>query len=292
MPSRSLVIGCSALRTRHVVAMPLVAAATLALAGCANRSVAEFQGTLAIPPGTKTVRFEIDNGTIGLRAHTEATVAYAGGVRREGATAAALAAIEAVGLELSGAPDPKDPSVLVVRAPSVPPGTDGMLAVELGIRLPASMAVDIAIAHNGHVSAAERTGPLTAATGRGDLRFEACEGAIRARTGRGNVIAYDHDGDLDVASGSGDMQVFVKKPGDLVRLITGEGTVQCFLPPLAGFRVDARAEVGKCGSSFGIPVEHPSEFSASMAGRHGDGRTQVVMRTGKGHLALTARSFE
>lgn len=266
--------------------------ALLGLAGCGNRSVQEFQGDLELPAGTRRVRLEIDNGTIGIRSQADSKVSYAGGVRREGASAEALAAVEKVELKMVGAPDPADPTVFVVKSPAVPAGVDGMLAVELGIRLPASVAVDITVTHNGHVSAADRTGELTVSTGRGDLRFEQCRGAIKAKTGRGNVIAYDHRGDIDLTTGIGDMQVFVHGPEQLVRLFTGEGTIQCFMPPMAGFRVDARAEVGKCGSSFGLQVEHPSAYSAVMTGVHGDGRTQVLMRTGKGHLALTEKSFE
>lgn len=272
--------------------MKVAALAMLGLGACEHRSVQEFQGDLAIPAGTKTVRFSIDNGTVGVRTQTEAKVSYAGGARREGADAAALLAVEKVDLTLAGASDPKDPTVFLVRAPTVPAGVDGMLAVELGIRLPADLAIEIDITHNGHVSAGDRTGAITVNTGRGDLRFEQCHCAIKAKTGRGNVIAYDHRGDIDLTTGVGDMQVFVPGPAAMVRLFTGEGTIQCFLPPLAGFRVDARAEVGKCGSSFGLPVEHPDAYSAVMTGMHGDGKTQVLMRTGKGHLALTEKTFE
>lgn len=272
--------------------MKVAAVAMLALAACEHRSVQEFQGDLAIPAGTRTVRFAIDNGTIGVRSQTEAKVSYAGGARREGGDATALLAVEKVELTLVGASDPKDPSVFVVRAPEVPAGVDGMLAVELGIRLPADLAIEVDIAHNGHVSAGDRTGAITVDTGRGDLRFEQCRCALKAKTGRGNVIAYDHRGDIDLTTGVGDMQVFVPAPAATIRLFTGEGTIQCFLPPLAGFRVDARAEVGKCGSSFGLPVEHPDAYSAVMAGTHGNGATEVLMRTGKGHLALTEKNFE
>ncbi|MCA8951741.1 MAG: hypothetical protein KDE27_19690, partial [Planctomycetes bacterium] len=189
-------------------------------------------------------------------------------------------------------PDPADPGTLVVRAPRLAAGVPRMLALELGLKLPAELAVGIAIEHNGHVTARDRRGPLTVTTGRGDLRFEQCAAPITARTGRGNVIAFDHAGDLVLETAVGDMQVFVRRPGERIRLDTGEGTVQCYIPPTTGFRLDARAQIGKCGSSFGFPVEHPSEYSAAMTGARGDERTEILLRTGKGHLSLGAKTFE
>ena len=79
-------------------------------------------------------------------------------------------------------------------------------------------------------------------------------GAIEANTGQGMLIAFDHEGDIDVRTGLGDMQVFVVKPGDQITLSTGKGTVQCHVPGDIGCEVDARAEIGRIGNDFGFEV--------------------------------------
>jgi len=269
-------------------------AGPLWLAGCsgdfAYRSTAELSGSIALPEGIRKVRFEIDNGTVGMDVTEANEIRYAGGARRAGNSPEALAEVEAIELEMVGVVDSGDPATLVVRGPAAPPGQTAVLALELGIRLPAHLEVELTITHNGHITAANRKGALTAGTGRGDLRFEHCRGAT-ARTGRGNVIAFDHRGDLDLITGIGDMQVFVREPGEQIRLDTGQGTVQCYIPPTAGFRVDARAEVGRCGSSFGLDVDNPSAYSAVMTGTRGDGHTGIVLRTGKGYLTLGSKTF-
>jgi hypothetical protein len=217
---------------------------------------------------------------------------YGGGVRRAADTAEDLARIETIPLTLTAAVDPSSPSTLVVRAPSLPPGQPGVLAVELGVRLPPSLRLEVEIAGSGHVTVAERTGPTQVATGRGDLRFEHCAGPLKARTGRGNVIVIDHRSDLDVHTMVGDMQAFVKEPGAQLRLVTGQGTVQCYVPHEAGFVVEARAAIGHIKNAFGLPVETVQRYGAAMVGRHGDGRTQLVLNTGSGHLSLQAKRFE
>ncbi|MCR9244316.1 MAG: hypothetical protein NXI31_04740 [bacterium] len=270
---------------------------TVLLTGCAGdlseRSTEELAGEIPLAEGIERVRVEVHNGTVNLHLQEDRSISYGGGVRRAADTAESLAELEKIPLELAAAPDPADPATLVVTGPRAPKGAQrSMVALQLGLKLPAAIPVEIRIERNGHVTAKERTGALTVRTGRGDLRFEGCAGSIVARTGRGNVIAFDHRGELDITTGVGDMQVFVREPGEQVRLDTGEGTVQCYVPPTAGLRLDARARIGKCGSSFGFLVEHPTQYSAVMTGARGDERTKIVLRTGKGHLSLGGKRFE
>lgn len=237
--------------------------------------------------GITRVRLEVENGTIGIDSGAEGVVRYAGGVRRAADTATELATLEQVPLRLEGTVDPNDPHTLIVRAPGRPaevPG--GVLAFELGIHVPATVSLDVAVAANGHVTIANRKAPTTVDTKRGDLRFERCAGGVRARTGRGMVIAFGHHGDLDVQTLAGDMQAFVEETGSSIRLVTGQGTVQCHVPQAIEFDLDARAEVGKIGNGFGLAASTVSDFGAVLTGVRGSARTKVVLRTGKGHLSI------
>jgi hypothetical protein len=235
----------------------------------------------------RVVRLEIENGTLGVDVTTDPVLDIKGGVRRAADTAAELARLEAVPTALTGVPDPNDPHVLVVRGPQLgPDGPQGMLGYELGVRLPAELGLEIAVRGNGHVTVARRTGPVRVTTGRGDLRFENCQGGVVAKTGRGVVIAFGMGGALDIESAHGDMQVFVPQPGDLLRLRTGQGTIQCFLPKDAGFVCNARTETGRVGGAFGLHTESTTRFGMAMTGQHGDGRTKVVLMTGSGYIAL------
>jgi len=249
-------------------------------------------GSIPISQSIRRVRVEIQNGTIGMDVHAERAVGYGGGVRRAANSADDLAALERIPVQITAAPDAEDETTLVVRGPSLA-DTDplGILGLELGLRLPADLPVEIRVAQSGHVTVANRAAPLEVHTGRGDLRFEKCAGAIKARTGRGNVIVVDQRGDLDVRAAVGDMQAFVREPGQLIRLDTGQGTIQCYVPPATGCRVDARAQIGRCNTKFGFPIETVQKYGAAMVGERGDGRTVIVLRTGSGHLSLGARTF-
>jgi hypothetical protein len=264
----------------------------LATAGCGGslsyRSVENVADKLPIGQGVARVRLEIEDGTVGVDSGTDRVFDYRGGVRRAADTAQDLERLEQIPIQLTAAPDPADPTVLVVRGPVRDAASPaGVFAYELGIRLPPELEVEIRVRNNGDVTVANRQAKTRVETGRGDLRFPACSGGLWAETGRGNVIAFDHRGDLDLRTKVGDMQAFVVQADEKIRLVTGQGTIQCHVPPDLDFEVDARAEIGRAGAKgFGLTSEKVGEYGAVLTGVHGSGRTKIVLRTGSGHLSL------
>lgn len=252
-----------------------------------HRSLAEISGNLPIGNGVRKVRVEIENGSVGIDVHAEPVVRFGGGVRRAADTAAELAVLDGVSADLTAAVDPADPATMVVRGPVlVARGAKGVLAYELGLHIPANLELEVVVASNGKVTLANRAAFSKVMTGRGDLRFENCRGGIKAQTGRGMVIAFGVAGRIDIESGVGDMQAFVPGPDDLIRLRTGQGTIQCYVPETTGFVCSARTEAGFVGSSFGLPIETTTGYGKAMTGQHGDGRTKIVLSTGSGYLSL------
>jgi hypothetical protein len=257
-----------------------------------HRSVAEERRSFPLAANIDRVRIEIENGTLEVDSSLAREVSYAGGVRRAADTADALAAIERVGVGFSAAPDPNLPSVLVLRGPELPKGVAGVLGMEVGVRLPADLPLDVAIAGSGHVVVANRAAATHVATGRGDLRFERCQGGVEARTGRGNVIAFGHRGVLDVYTMIGDMQAFVREPAERIRLVTGQGTVQLHVPATIEFDLDARTELGRIGNGFGLEPERIGKYAAALVARRGAAHTKVVMRSAAGHLSIAPKTFD
>ena len=263
--------------------------------GFGHRSVAELADVVPIGHDIEVVRIELQNGTVGVDVpepgRREPEVAYAGGVRRAASDAAELAQLEQIPIRLVPVADPARPRTLVLRGPELPPGSGGLLAFELGIRVPSDLTLEIAVAGSGHITVANRRGRTLIDTGRGDLRFEHCRGPVRAKTGRGMVIAFDHVGDLDLHTVVGDIQAFVAEPAALLRLVSGKGTVQCGVPASCEFDLDARAEIGRIGADFGLVGETVGTYGAALVGKRGSGRTKVVLRTGSGHLAFKEHRF-
>lgn len=265
--------------------------ALFALAACSgglsHRSLVEMSGDVPIGPEIRRVRLEIQDGTVGVDRQDARAVHFGGGMRRAADTAEGLVAIEAIPVEPKASVDPADASTLVLRGPHLSEnGPNGVLAYEMGLKLPADLELEVVIVRNGGVTVVNRDAPLKVTTGRGDLRFERCKGGTKAFTGRGVVIAVDMEQRVDIESAVGDMQVFVTGPGDLLRLRTGQGTIQCFIPPATGFVCSARAEVGFAGSGFGLEKEKTAQMGMAMTGTRGDGRTKIVLTTGSGYLHL------
>jgi hypothetical protein len=256
-----------------------------------HRSTAEMADRVPLGQGVRCVRIELDQGTVGVKPGEGRFADYAGGVRRAADTAEDLAKLEQVPFQLTVHADPARPDTLILRGPRLPAGVSGLLSIELGMRLPAEIELEVVITGSGHVTVGERAAKTTARTGRGDLRFEACRGAVDAKTGRGMVIAFEHCGDLDIETKVGDMQAFVREPGSLIRLVTGQGTVQVGVPEDTPFDLDARAEVGRIGAGFGLTSETIGSYGAALVGRQGAATTRVVLRTGHGHLAFKPKKF-
>ena len=274
-----------------------VLVATLA-AGCTGglgcRSQVVLTGRLELPAGVRTVRVEIQNGSLKVEAGTEPAVVYEGGLRRAADTPELLGEIERIPARFTAAPDPAHPDTLVVATPalSVPEQLPrAILGFDVTIRVPPQVGVSVRVSGSGHLVADDRAAPLELVTNRGDLRVMRCTGATRLRTGQGMTIVYDHRGDLDVEVMTGDMQVFVREPGKRLCLVTRMGNIQCLVPPETGFRLDARAQTGKVANGFGIPIER-SGYSGAMVGDRGDGRTSIVLRTETGLLSLGHKTFD
>src|SRR5690606_29342013 len=260
-------------RCRDVIVVLLL---SLLSSGCAHRSVADTLGTIPCGPEVRQIRIEMANGTLDLATLLAGAagdeITWDGGVRRDAITAEGLVAIEKVSTALTGtlitvATASDAAGTLVVKCPEAPKGVVGMIAYEGNLRIPAAIPVEVVVSGNGHVTMVGREAFSKVRTGRGDLRFQACKGGVEANTGQGVLIAFDHEGDLDVRTGLGDMQVFMKQPGSKITLDTGQGTVQCHIPAETEFEVDARAQIGRIGNDFGLQVRKVGEYGAAMTGR-------------------------
>jgi hypothetical protein len=292
--------GCPERGRRTLRSIPLAGAAGACLlvvaGGCGGplswRSVAEFAADVPIPAGVKTVRIEIQNGTVGVDVGPAGTVTLAGGVLRAADTKEELERLEQIPPGLRVVPDPQRPDTLVLRGPDLPAQAQALYAFELrAVRVPADLALEIAVEANGHAMVRNREAAIEVTTGRGDLRFEDCRGSLSGRTNHGNVIVVHHRGDIALRTDHCDMQAFVREAGTQLQLVTGGGTVQCLVPADLEFDVDARAETGKIGNGFGLPVTKPNKYSAVMVGKRGSARTQVVLRTGEGALSFAPNQF-
>lgn len=280
-------------RARDVIGVLLLCGA---MGSCANRSVVTTEGALSYGPEVKKIRIEMTNGTLDVAVLEEGAgvseVTWQGGLRRDSLSEEGLEQIEQVPTVMSGELDPEEPGTFVVRCPISPAGIEGMIAYEGNIRVLATMPIEVVVSNNGHVTMVGRKAFSKIRTRRGDLRFERCFGGIEANTGQGVLIAYDHEGDLDVSTGLGDMQVFLTKLGKRVTLSTGQGTVQCHVPGESEFEVDARAEIGRIGNDFGFEVRKVGDYSAAMTGVRGGGEAEVILRTASGHISLIRRSID
>ncbi|MCB9884540.1 MAG: hypothetical protein H6838_03555 [Planctomycetes bacterium] len=275
----------------------MMAVSLLLAAGCggslSHRSVADMVGgELPLEAAVQRIRVEVPTGTVGVAAGSGRTLRYGGGVRRAADTAEDLARLEAIPLELTAVLDAKEPGTLVVKAPGI--GVDdpkGVFGLELGLHVPPGIPLEVKIAGSGNVTLDHRNAATKVTTARGDLRVQWCAGALEASTRRGNVIVIDHAGDVDVDVGVGDLQVFVKQPDKLIRLVTGQGSLQCHVPGSTDLELDAAVAIGHISNGFGFHEEKTGDYSAAMRGKRGDGRTKIVLRSGAGTVSMIPKAF-
>lgn len=193
-----------------------------------------------LTPGPTRLRVELPSGRIGVAADAE------GETRIElfaphGDAAALEWIAEAEVAEIGGE--------IVVRNPRrrIHFGFNHCGAIEASVHAPAGSAAHLSIGA-GRIETIGRLGELTASTGAGGVRVEACASA-RVRTGSGNVDVLDAAGEVDATTGAG--QVTIGKAGD-VRVTTGAGNAR--LEAVAGsarFTTGhGNVEVGQAGDSL------------------------------------------
>jgi hypothetical protein len=189
--------------------------------------------------------------------------------------------------------DPAAPEILVVRAPVIPEGVDAkhcLFSTEAHLELPAEVEVEIRVSGAGHLFARGRNAPLNLSTKRGDLSIRDCRGPARLQTGTGQTLVSNHSGDLYVNSRGGEINATLAAAGTELRLLTGSGNIVCLVPADTGFRLSARTLQGRVQApEFGITGERGPDYSASMTGSAGDGRTSIVLNTGVGNVSLAVR---
>jgi hypothetical protein len=269
-----------------------------ALASCDGafqyRDVQRVEGSVPLAPAIRTVRLEAASGSF-IVVPGPGDLRYEGGRRCAGNGSEVLDRLRAIPLLLEAAPDPGQSDVLRLREPAWPSDLDPgsvVVSYELRIFLPAELAIEIEVAGHGHLEAEGRRGPVRLSTRRGDLRLKLCEGPAVLYTGHGVTIVDRHRGDLTVEAGTGEMQVFVQEPGQRLTLATGLGNVMCYLPPDAGFRISARTLKGKVHNAFGLPPQRVQDWGGAITGVVGDGRTEIVLRTGAGMVGLNRKTYD
>ena len=281
-------------------------ASLLLLTACGGalgeRHLEPMQGEIALPEGVRTVRFEGATASFKVLSRDEKgqpvidrKILYRGKLRLAADTPEQLHALRAVTARLEVAAGAGSADTLVVQAPSMPPGADPMhsvLGAEITVWLPAELSLELEARDGGYLEVEDRVGTVRMATGRGDLRLSRNRGDAVLRTGAGVTIVDRHEGNLEVQSKAGEVQAWVRKPGETLRIVTGKGNIQCLVPGETSLRADVRCEQGKIANGFGFPVERVLEFGAAMTGQRGDGRTEVVLRSGKGVLSLSHHAFD
>jgi hypothetical protein len=263
------------------------------LTACSHRSIVGIEGSIPVPPDVRAIVFTMQNGILDLVCDAGPSVRYEGQLRRSGDTQELLATVEQIPAVFTAARAPEHPDILIITLPGVGDALRGraFVATEAVVHMPATLETTVTVAGSGQLKIEDLHAPLHLTTPRGDLTAMRCSGPAQLRTDRGNTLVYDHRGDIDVEAMVGDMQVFVREPGKRIRLVTGEGNVQCFVPPDTGFRLDARAKTGKVANGFGMPLVRDG-YTSSMVGDRGDLRTSIVLRAETGHLSLSHKRFE
>lgn len=281
-------------------------AASLLCAACdgalGERHLEPMRGEIELPGAVRTVRFEGATASLKVLSRdekgqpvTERKIRYQGKLRLAADTPAQLQALRAAPAQLDAAADPAAPETLVVRTPAMPTGADSMhsvLGTEVTVWLPEDLSVVLEARDGGYLEVEDRSAPVRMTTGRGDLRLSRNRGDAVLRTGAGVTIVDRHEGNLDVQAKAGEVQAWVRKPAETIRIVTGKGNIQCLVPGETDLRADLRCEQGKIANGFGFPIERVLDFGAAMTGQRGTGRTEVVLRSGKGVLSLSHHVFD
>ncbi len=286
-----------------------IAFVLLALSGCAGRLAHRedlaISGELTLPPGTTTVRLDLDEGEVSFYTHAEPTIRFDGRVLKAADETAMLARLRDVDPKLRqvGFAD----GVLTLTCDGLPADVDPMVAkvaIRIRVMLPDHIAIEAKTGF-GKLGVENRNAAVKLTTGHGDLHLSnvtgdaVLRGCVREtdRVG-GRVIVNDHSGNLDIegnlhVEGKGHMlQVFVKQLGDKqLRVINHAGAVQVHVPEKSEFDLLLRAREGQGVNAFGIPKSGDyGRLGVEMKGRVGNGGPEIHLESRRqGNVSLSKR---
>ncbi len=125
-------------------------------------------------------------------------------------------------------------------------------------------------------------GAFSAETGSGDIRIEEKgAGDVDVHTGSGNIDLRGVSGGLRAAAGSGDLTIDGQQKGNW-EVHTGSGNVNLRIPNNAAFNLEARTSSGT------VVVDHP--VSMTVQGKVQEERKSIVGTVGGGGPLLTVRT--
>jgi hypothetical protein len=177
------------------------------------------------------------------------------------------------------------------------------LRADAVVLLPAGVEIQ-ARTGNGTVTIEEAGADVVAASGNGRVRVLGAGGHVRASSGNGAVTVRDAAGPVDASSGNGSIQVSaaagpvsartgngpitvrmasLAEAGDM-RLSTGNGSIELWVPESFGARVEARGRR--------VVVRELAVSGHERAGRGrerlslGDGAARVRLSTGNGTITM------
>jgi Putative adhesin len=117
----------------------------------------------------------------------------------------------------------------------------------LDLKVPAGAAVHV-VAHSGEVSVTGVSGAVTAQANSGDIQLTGTSGPVSAHTTSGNVTGQTLlSARVDVATGSGDVNLSFAAPPETVTSSVGSGNTSILVPRGATYRVTGQTTSGERG---------------------------------------------
>jgi DUF4097 and DUF4098 domain-containing protein YvlB len=227
----------------RVALIPLVAAATLALAACdmdldlgGGRYSRDFHYDYPLEAGGK-LTIETFNGSIDIAGWDQNSVEINGS--KYGPTQQA-----ADDLLMSVDHAANSISIRVQR----PSGSRGGTGARFRIQVPRSTVLDFLSTSNGSIHVADGAGPARLRTSNGGIRVSGLDGSLEATTSNGTINA-----DLTAVHGP-------------VRAETSNGSIDLRLP--AGLHDDVRAQTSNGGISVHLPEGLNARISAHTSNAH------------------------
>ncbi|HTS60917.1 MAG TPA: hypothetical protein VMH28_02775 [Candidatus Acidoferrales bacterium] len=261
---------------RATVLLPLVAAASLALAGCDFEDIGgferyheDFHYSYPLKSGGR-VSVEGFNGSIEISPWDQETVDISG-------TKSARSAEDAAAIRIDIDHQPDAVTVRAVR----PSMRNGNYAVRYAIKVPRRAVYDHLTTSNGAIRVVEGAGPARLRTSngrievdrlRGELHAETSnsaievldnEGGVEAHTSNGHIRVEGLRGALDATTSNSSIHALIGRAGDSVRAHSSNGSIELTLPP--GTQCPIRAQTSNSSITLHLPGDINANLSATTS---------------------------
>lgn len=159
-------------------------------------------------------------------------------------------------------------------------------SVDMNIKLPSYVYVDIVSTSNGAIDISNVKGDLKASTSNGGIFINDVEGYVTASTSNGRIQIDDTDGVFDLTSSNLGIDAEIFDFLEDIEISTSNGAIELYINPLLNANLDIQTSNGFITIDDNLGLIISISEDKHKTGQLGDGGNNIDIHTSNGNIRI------